>query len=92
MTTRIARPPRRVLRSEGHDHVTLKGIPVLMLTAVNVKSPLGFSSHDLDDVWLPVDDFLEKPVDLEVLLNKVSALLRTPGSPGREERAASCAE
>ena len=50
-------------------------IPVLMLTAINVKFPLGFSSNDIDDNFLPVADFLEKPVDFDVLLKKVGTLL-----------------
>ena len=63
-------------REMRHDHAELKAVPILMLTAVNAQFPLGFSSRDIDDVWLPVDDFLEKPVDLDVLRKKVSALLR----------------
>ncbi len=35
----------------------------------------GFGSRDIDDNWLPISDFLEKPVDFDVLLNKVDALL-----------------
>ncbi len=53
----------------------LKGIPILMLTAINTKFPLGFGSKDIDERWLPVTDFLEKPVDFDVLLNKVAQLL-----------------
>ena len=55
---------------------TLKQIPILMLTAINSKFPLGFSSLDIDDNWLPVEDFLEKPVDFEILGKKVAALLK----------------
>ena len=54
----------------------LGDIPVLMLTAVNAKFPLGFGSGDIDDNWLPVSDFLEKPVDFDVLKNKVADLLQ----------------
>jgi hypothetical protein len=46
-----------------------------MLTAVNAKFPLGFGSRDIDDNWLPVSDFLEKPMDFDVLRGKVDALL-----------------
>ena len=51
-------------------------VPVLLLTAVNQRSPLGFSSQNADERWLPVSDFLEKPVDFDVLLQKVSNLLQ----------------
>ncbi len=64
-------------RSIRHYNDNLKDVPILMLTAVNEKFPLGFSSKDIDDNWLPVSDFLEKPIDLDVLRNKVSALLES---------------
>ena len=69
-------------RTIRHHSEQLKHMPILMLTAVNVKFPLGFSSRDIDDTWLPVTDFVEKPVDFDVLRNKVSALLHgaEPGS------------
>lgn len=50
-------------------------IPVLMLTAVNQQFPLGFSNKDIDPTWLPVSDFVEKPVDFEILKVKVNDLL-----------------
>jgi DNA-binding response OmpR family regulator len=53
----------------------LKDVPILMLTAVNTRFPLGFSSKDIDDDWLPVTDFLEKPVDLDVLVERVETIL-----------------
>lgn len=62
-------------RKIRHYHDELHGVPILMLTAVNKKFPLGFSSRDIDDNWLPVSDFVEKPVDFDVLLGKVSRLL-----------------
>lgn len=62
-------------RTIRHYNEKLKEIPILMLTAVNTEFPLGFTSRDIDDNWLPVTDFLEKPVDLDVMRNKVSALL-----------------
>ena len=58
-----------------HKRETLKNIPILMLTAINTKFPLGFGTKDIDEDWLPVADFLEKPVDFEVLRHKVSTLL-----------------
>ena len=67
-------------RHMHHENEKLKGIPVLMLTAVNTKFPLGFSSRDIDDNWLPVSDFLEKPVDFDVLSSKVDDLLAKAAS------------
>lgn len=51
-------------------------LPRLMLTAVNQSGIFvgKFSKKDIDDVWLPVQDFIDKPVIPEVLLAKVRAL------------------
>jgi two-component system phosphate regulon response regulator PhoB len=73
-------------RTMQHDNDKLKDVPILMLTAVNQKFPLGFGPRDIDGDWLPVADFLEKPVDLDVLQKKVSALLDRAGSPGSEQK------
>ena len=62
-------------RTMQHYSPKLKGIPVLMLTAVNSAFPFGFDSRDIDGHWLPVSEFMEKPVDLDVLVNKVTSLL-----------------
>jgi len=58
-----------------HQNEKLKGIPILMLTAINAKFPLGFGPKDIDNTWLPVADFLEKPVDFDILRHKVAELL-----------------
>jgi DNA-binding response OmpR family regulator len=56
-------------------------IPVLMLTAVNQQFPLGFSHKDIDPTWLPVHDFVEKPVDFEILKAKIIELLNRSQPP-----------
>jgi DNA-binding response OmpR family regulator len=58
-----------------HEKENLKNVPILMLTAINTKFPLGFGPKDIDDSWMPVTDFLEKPVDFDVLRDKVAKLL-----------------
>lgn len=52
-------------------------LPLIMLTAVNESGLYvgKFSNKDRDDSWLPVQEFVEKPVVPEVLLAKVGALL-----------------
>jgi len=62
-------------RSMRHKNGKLKNIPILMLTAINTKFPLGFGPKDIDDDWMPVTEFLEKPVDFDVLREKVARLL-----------------
>jgi CheY-like chemotaxis protein len=56
-------------------------MPVLLLTAVNQRFPLGFSNTDIDPTWLPVTEFMEKPVDFKVLGDKVAEILSS-GGPG----------
>lgn len=50
-------------------------IPILMITAVKEKTGLDFKPEAGDEAWLPVEDFLDKPVVKEVLLEKVNTLL-----------------
>jgi DNA-binding response OmpR family regulator len=61
----------------------LKNIPVLILSAVNTKFFLGFGTEDIDESWLPVHDFLEKPMDFDVLKNKISEMLEKTKSTSR---------
>lgn len=51
-------------------------IPILMLTAINKEKPFFNFSPDTDGEFLPVDSFLDKPVQSEDLCNKVDELLR----------------
>ena len=53
-----------------------KGIPILMLTAVKEKTGIDFKSAAGDEDWLPVEDYLDKPVKPQVLLERVAALLK----------------
>ena len=56
-------------------HPALKAVPILMVTAVNVKNP-GFNfSPEKDAEFLPVDDFIEKPAKPVELVQKVKNLL-----------------
>ena len=69
-------------RRIAYGSKAFQGIPVMMLTAINVKFPLGFGPSDIDDCWMPVRDFVEKPVDLHVLRSRVSMLLQPAGGTG----------
>jgi DNA-binding response OmpR family regulator len=53
----------------------IKDLPIILLTAVNQEFPMDFSSDDIDPEWMPVQDFIEKPVDMEVLFQKIDKLL-----------------
>jgi CheY-like chemotaxis protein len=62
------------LRSQdpGSEFAAYAKVPILMLTAIHQKTPLRFAP---DSEYLPVDDFVEKPVKPGVLLAKVKKLL-----------------
>jgi len=53
----------------------LKDIPILILTAVKERTGIGFKSTAGDPDWLPVDGFLDKPVEPQILLAEIQKLL-----------------
>jgi CheY-like chemotaxis protein len=53
-----------------------KEIPILMLTAVDQRYPLNLATAAGDETWLPVDDFIDKPVEAAVLVEHVKKLMR----------------
>lgn len=58
------------------DNPDTKDIPILMITSVKEKVGIDFKPEAGDDSWLPVQDFLDKPVQPDVLLAKVAELLK----------------
>lgn len=52
-----------------------KNIPILMLTGVESKSGIEFKSNAGDPEWLPVDGFLDKTAEPQVILDQVRKLL-----------------
>ena len=47
-------------------------IPILILTAIHSTTPMRFGP---DEDYLPVDDFVEKPISPDQLLEKIEVLL-----------------
>ena len=54
------------------EYAAYRDIPILMLTAIHSTTPLRFSP---EEDYLPVDDFVEKPLEPDDLIKKVEALL-----------------
>ncbi len=52
-----------------------KDMPVIMLTGVEQRTGIGFKSSAGDPEWLPVDGFLDKPVEPHVLIAEVKKVL-----------------
>jgi CheY-like chemotaxis protein len=66
------------------EYAPYSKVPILMLTAVHSTTPLRFAP---DEKHLPVDDFVEKPLEASALLQKVEELLgKCPGRPENAER------
>ena len=54
------------------EYAAYRQIPILMVTAIHTTTPLRFAP---DKDYLPVDTFIEKPIDPDTLLGKVAELL-----------------
>ncbi len=67
----------KMARALRHDKAT-KDIPILLLSAINEKGYYAgtFSNRDRDDMFLPVNEFVEKPIQAADLIKKVDALLK----------------
>lgn len=63
---------------ELHKVEGVKDIPVLLLSAVNQMSKMsfGFSESDISEDFMPVQGFIEKPVEPATLMAKVHELLK----------------
>ncbi len=57
---------------KGDDR--FKNIPIIMVTSVNQKMPFTFGT-DSDGDFLPVEKFMEKPVDPEALINAINEMV-----------------
>ena len=64
-----------VLSRELKQNPDYKDIPILMVTSVKEKTGIDFKPAAGDESWLPVEDYLDKPVKPEILLEKVKKLL-----------------
>ncbi len=58
------------------DSQFIKNVSILMLTGVKGKTGIDFKSTAGDPTWCPVDGFLDKPVEPDVLLAEVRKLLQ----------------
>jgi len=54
------------------EYAAYKGIPILMLTSIHSTTPLRFGP---DQDYLPVDAFIDKPIDPDKLVAQVGVLL-----------------
>ncbi len=57
----------------GSDLTPFRNIPILIFTAIHATTPLRFES---DQDYLPVEGFVDKPLDPRILVEKVDTLLK----------------
>jgi CheY-like chemotaxis protein len=55
------------------EYANYKGIPILMLTSIHATAPTRVAP---DQDYLPVDAFVDKPIDPDDLVSKVDELLQ----------------
>ncbi len=53
-----------------------KDIPILMLTALKEQTGFDFTAEAGDKTWLPVEDYVDKPIQPDKLLATVERLLK----------------
>ena len=55
-------------------------MPILMMTSMREQTGFDFPGERIHSTFLPVDDYIEKGVEPQVLLDKVEQLLAGKGS------------
>jgi CheY-like chemotaxis protein len=59
------------------EYAAYRGIPILMLTAIHSTTPLRFGP---EEDYLPVDAFVEKPLEPTALVQKIEEMLGEKGT------------
>jgi len=59
----------------------LRDLPILMLTAIEQKTGMRFSPEE-DADYLPVEEFVTKPIAPEELIERINRLLEKKGAGG----------
>jgi DNA-binding response OmpR family regulator len=67
------------LAREIRESAEIKDLPIILLTSINQEYPMDFSDRDIDPEWMPVQEFIEKPVDIPELIATIRRLLSRPG-------------
>ncbi len=65
-----------ILSRKFKKDARLKNVPIIMLTSITKQTGFKFNKNDLKDKkFLPVDEFMEKPVPPQQLLLRVEKLI-----------------
>ncbi len=60
---------------ELKENPQFKDMPTLMLTGIKNETGIDFKATAGDPTWCPVDAYLEKPIEPDILLAEVAKLL-----------------
>jgi CheY-like chemotaxis protein len=63
------------LAREIKNNKKLKNVKILMITNIDREMKLDYKKEAGDTAWLPVDDYIVKPVEPTALLSKIQKLL-----------------
>jgi CheY-like chemotaxis protein len=61
---------RKIKKTEGFEK-----LPIIMLTSISEVTGVNFSAAASDPDWLPVEEFIDKPVEPKILLEIIDDLL-----------------
>ncbi len=64
-----------VCRQIKHNNKT-KAIPIIMLSAIDKVYPFKFASASGDENWLPAEEFLNKPIEADTLIEHIKKQLK----------------
>ncbi len=53
-----------------------EGVPLIMVSAAHQVEEFKNANFAPDDVWFPIDTFMDKPVDFKVLLGHLDKLIK----------------
>ena len=65
----------RNIRKDSH----FDRMPILMLTSMTEQTGFSFPGERISEKFLPVDDYIEKGIEPQVLLEKIEQLLAKKG-------------
>ena len=64
-----------IISRQVRKNPKFRKLPILMLTGMREQTGFFFPGESKNDIFLPVNEFLEKPAPPEILLEKVEKML-----------------
>lgn len=61
---------RKIKKTDGFEN-----LPIIMLTSISEVTGVNFSAAASDPDWLPVEEYIDKPVEPDKLISTIEELL-----------------